>query len=72
MAAELKLARGMYPPLNSAHEAASVIREEYEEFWLEVKKKPLHRSKSMMMEELVQLGAMCQRAAEDLGLVREV
>lgn len=43
-----------------AHQAHSVIREEFEEFWDEVKKKK-HDPKRMR-EELVQIGAMILKA----------
>lgn len=55
--------------LNSAHEALAVIREEYTEFEIQVFLKPIMRSKSGMLHELVQIAAMCQRTAEDLGLL---
>jgi hypothetical protein len=68
---ELELARARrkhVEPMHSAHEAHSVIEEEYEEFKQEVFKQHKDRSKSKMLAELVQLAAMCQRAAEDLNL----
>lgn len=64
---ELDFARKKYAPHNSAHESYAVILEELDEFWNEVKmKNPNH---SRMLEELIQIGAMAQRAAEDLGLM---
>lgn len=66
---ELVGARRAYPRFASAHEAAAVIEEEYEEFWEEVRRKPGKRNLSRMLAELAQIGAMAQRAAEDLGLV---
>lgn len=67
---EIERARGelKYPPMASLHEGYSVILEEVEEFWDEVKKKPAARSKEQMWKELVQISAMCQRTAEDLKL----
>lgn len=69
VAEELQIARNLYPPLNSAHEAYAVILEEVDEFWEEVKKPPKLRSRADMLEELAEIAAMCQRAAEDLCLL---
>lgn len=67
---ELLGARTKNPkPLNSSHEAYAVILEEVDEFWEEVKKKKSMRDPVKMRGELVQIAAMCQRAAEDLGLI---
>lgn len=73
---ELASARAKYPsPMPTAHDAHGKIREECDEFWDEVKKKeavldtPEGRAK--MLNELVQIGAMAQRAAEDLGLISD-
>jgi hypothetical protein len=48
--------------MHSAHEAYGVIREEFEEWWDEVKGDSALRA----VHELAQLAAMCQRAAEDV------
>lgn len=70
--AELTRARIAHPkPINSAHEGYSVLLEEVEEFWLEVKKKQRLRSPERMLEELVQVAAMAQCVAEDIGLIVE-
>lgn len=66
---ELARARAEHGPMASAHEAYAVILEELEEFRAEVFRKQAARDKGRMRDELVQLAAMCQRAAEDLGLV---
>ena len=67
VATELRLARRLHPkPLNSLHEAYAVMKEELEEFWDEVKKKPGQRDVTSLWVELMQLGAMCQRTAEDV------
>lgn len=47
-------------PLVSLHEAHSVIREEFDEFWDEVKKQRPDPNK--VREELIQTAAMCLRA----------
>jgi hypothetical protein len=63
---ELKRARKTHGPIHSAHEGYSVILEELEEFWGEVKKKQAKRSRPRMFKELVQVAAMAQRTAEDI------
>lgn len=67
VAEELRRARAKHVrPLASHHEAAAVIREEFDEYWDEVKfDGPADRKRA----ELIQVAAMAQRAAEDLGLV---
>lgn len=54
---------------HNLHEAYAVMLEEVEEFWSEVKKQNDERDKQALRDELVQIAAMCQRAAEDLGLM---
>ncbi len=65
--AELIAARARHGAQHSAHESYAVIQEEVDEFWDLVKTKKPNRE-SMLME-LVQIAAMSQRAAEDLGLI---
>lgn len=57
-----------HKPMSSAHEAYSVIKEELDEFWDEVKKKSEERTRDALREELIQTSAMCVRAIHDLGL----
>ncbi len=64
---ELQTAREKHANINNAHEASAVIREEFEEFWDEVKKR--EHDLGAMLNELIQIAAMCQRTAEDIGLV---
>ncbi len=65
--AELGRARRLHPQRQiSPHESLAIIWEEFEELKAEVWKK--HFDRRAALEELVQIGAMCQRAAEDLGL----
>lgn len=66
--AELEKARTKHPGnQHSPHESYGVLQEEVDEFWDLVKsQKP---SKEDMLKELVQVSAMAQRAAEDLGLI---
>lgn len=66
---EIREARDKHAALNSAHEAWAVIYEELDEFRLEVFKRREARDKTRMFRELIQTAAMCQRAAEDLGLI---
>jgi len=68
VAEEIASARRQHKPINSTHEGYSVILEELDEFWQEVKKKSRDRDRAAMLRELVQLGAMAQRCAEDTGL----
>ncbi len=64
---ELTSARVAHPAkFSSLHEAHSVLLEEVEEFWDEVKKQERHRCPDRIISELVQVAAMAQRAAEDL------
>ena len=64
---ELASARAKYPAMRSAHEAESIIREEFEEFVQEVRKKAAERSWDDMRGELVQLAAMTLRALTDIA-----
>lgn len=67
---ELQRARAANPEsMHSLHEAHSVILEEVEEFWDQVKLKASKRDHANILEELVQIAAMARRAAEDLGYV---
>ncbi len=72
---ELEVARAKYRPMASAHEGWAVIREEVDELWEEVKKKPSKRNTGDMYSELVHVAAMAQRMAEDIiftGKGREI
>ena len=64
--AELDRATKLHGPMKSAHEAYSVILEEVDEFWDEVKKRV--PDKVEMRKELIQIAAMAARAVEDLNL----
>lgn len=64
---ELLRARNKHPGImHSHHHAYGVILEEVDEYWDFVKADGPAGKK---LSELVQIAAMCQRAAEDLGLV---
>lgn len=64
---ELVRAREGHQPMRNPHEAYGIIMEEVDEFWDEVKRKRLNPLAAL--KELAQIGAMAQRAAEDLGLM---
>jgi NTP pyrophosphatase (non-canonical NTP hydrolase) len=63
---EVNRAMRKHAPMYSAHEAYAVILEEVDELWDEVRKKT--HDPSAMRAELVQIAAMCCRAANDLAL----
>jgi len=72
---EINLAVKTHGPLHSLHEAHSVILEEVEEFWDEVKinpKKlePINQElrKKNIKKELIQIAAMCLRTLMDVEL----
>ena len=70
MIVELDRARKKFPkPLNSHHEARSIILEEFEEYWDEVKKQDANHDLSAMRRELIHCATTCLRAAVDLGLM---
>lgn len=69
VALELAGARVNHPPLNSLHEAYAVIAEEVDELWEEVRKKRCDRRPASVLTELIQIAAMAERAAIDLGLI---
>jgi hypothetical protein len=66
---ELASARVKYSDQRSFHEGYAVILEELDEFWDEVKRYPRTHNTTTMLRELVQIGAMAQRTAEDAGLI---
>lgn len=67
-AAELARARRKHPgKQHSLHEGYAVLLEEVEEFWDEVKLRTSERDPANVLSELVQIAAMAQRTAEDLG-----
>lgn len=68
VALELARARQKFPAIQSLHEGYAVIQEELEEFWAEVKSKTTNNH--LLLKELVQVAAMCQRVAEDVLKVK--
>ena len=74
---EAHRAGSLFPPMHSPHEAEAVIREEFDEYWDEVKKhntsKPDRDTRPRQREELIQLAAMCMRALIDtIDAIKEV
>ena len=71
VAQEAVRAQEMYEPMNGPHEAYAIIKEEFEEFWDEVKKFSIPKgrdTRANMRLELIQTAAMCIRTIKDLGL----
>jgi hypothetical protein len=66
---EVRQARALHDPINSAHEGYAVILEELDEFWDECRRKRGDRDPDAMLLELVQVAAMAERTAYDLGLI---
>ena len=63
---EFQLATRAHKPLNSLHEAWAVIREEVDELWEEVRKKPEARDWAQIYQELIQIAAMAMRLVLDV------
>ncbi len=73
--AEVLRAVQLHKGMTSQHEAHSVILEEFEEFWEQVKINPKKLSPELqeqrltkLHDELIQTAAMCVRAIHDLRL----
>src|SRR6266436_6423626 len=65
---EVSRAVTMFKAMNSPHEAEAVIREEFEEYWEEVKRHNTFKNRDTrprQREELIQLAAMAVRAIYD-------
>jgi hypothetical protein len=68
VATEVVRASMMFEPMNSPHEAHSVIEEEFDEYWDEVKAYNPRKNRDTrprQREELIQLAAMAVRAIVD-------
>lgn len=68
---ECRRAFASHSPFASAHEGYSVILEELDELWEEVKKRRNVRSNSKMLTEAIQVSAMCVRFIHDLKLLEK-
>lgn len=62
---ELNRATALHGAFHSAHEGYSVIKEEFEELWDEIKKRKENRNPEALKEEAVQLAAMALRFIVD-------
>ena len=72
---EVARAVNLHGPIHSLHEAHSVIEEEFDEFWEQVKINPrkLYEDDQKVRlrkirEELIQVAAMCVRTIIDLNI----
>jgi len=64
---EINRARSKHAPLHSLHEGYAVLLEEVDELWERVKMQNTnHEGDTPTYRELVQIGAMAQRIAEDV------
>ena len=66
VAAEVDQAVAKHPPMHSSHEGYSVILEELDELWDEVKKQTKDRSRDRMRLEAMQVAAMAVRFMTDV------
>lgn len=63
---ELLRAMDNFAPFNSAHEGHSVIEEEFDELWDEIKLKQGARDVEAMRKEAIQVAAMAMRFIHDV------
>ena len=66
---ELDQACLRFRPFNTLHEAYAVILEEVDELWDHVRVSQNKRDRTAILHELIQIGAMAERAARDLHLM---
>lgn len=66
VATEKAKTRAKFPRLHSAHEAYGLMKEEFEEFWEEIRKKRTRHNFKAMRHELAQLVSLCECFDEDL------
>lgn len=64
--AEYERAASTYPPMHSPHEGYATLKEEVDELWDEVKKKPWLREGYKLRKEAIQVTAMGLRFLVDL------
>lgn len=68
---ELNRARHLHPqPQSSAHHGWAVLMEEVDELWDQVRLRGEKRDHQNMLTELVQIGAMAQRMAEEVVMAK--
>ena len=63
---EVDSAKTKYPKFNSLHEGYAVILEELDELWDAIKMSKGIRHTPAMIDECIQIAAMCVRFVEDL------
>jgi hypothetical protein len=63
---ELSEAESKYAPMHSAHEGFAILKEEVDELWDEVKRKPDAIRREAMRKEAVQVAAMALRFIQDV------
>ena len=63
---ELLAAMKNHPKFYTPHDGWAILREEVDELWDEVKKKPSKRSKNKLRKEAVQVAAMAIRFVHDI------
>lgn len=63
---EFDAASGAFPAFNSAHEGYSILAEEVDELWDEVKKNPAKRVPANLEKEAIQVAAMALRFLVDV------
>ena len=66
IAIEVSRAESLHAPINSVHEGYSVILEELDEFWEQVRLKRADRNPERMRRELIETAAMCIRTIRDV------
>lgn len=66
IATEFDSAANAFPPFASPHEGYAILKEEVDELWDEVKKKPSLRSNMALEKEAIQVAAMALRFLVDV------
>lgn len=64
--AEFRKTTDMFPPYSSIHEAHSILEEEYDEFWDEVKFKPSLRSSQRLIKEAIQVASVAMKIVHQI------
>ena len=62
---EFEAACGAYEKFNSMHEGYAVLKEEVDELWDEIKKRPSKRDNERVRTEAIQVAAMALRLLVD-------
>lgn len=62
---EIEMATEKFPAMNSHHEGFAILKEEVDELWDWVKKKPEARDLNAMRKEAIQIAAMAIRFIAD-------